>query len=158
MKRYPYPIETVLPHAHPMILIDDIVGYDESSLTSALTIRPEAKFFRPGRGVAAHIGLEWMAQTCGAFAGARALECGEEVRLGLLLGTRDFTADVMWFPEGERLHVTATQLFVDGRIGAFDCAILRAGGTLPAARAQLTVYQPLDAAALLADRASQADS
>src|SRR5215468_255071 len=111
MKRCPYPIETVVPHAHPMILIDDIVGYDESSLTSALTIRPETKFFRPGRGVAAHIGLEWMAQTCGAFAGARALECGEEVRLGLLLGTRDFTADVMWFPEGERLHVTATQLF-----------------------------------------------
>ena len=155
MKRCPYPIETLLPHARPMILIDEIVGYGEHFLTSALTIRPGLPFFKPGRGIAAHVALEWMAQTCGAFAGAQARDAGEEIRLGLLLGTRDFSSTVTWFSEGQRLEVTATRLYIDGQIGAFDCAVHCSDQPQPVARAQLTVYQPDDAAALLAGQATR---
>ena len=150
MKPCPHPIEAVLPHARPMILLDDIIGYDRESLTAGLRIRPRIAFYRPGRGVPAHIGLEWMAQTCGAFAGVKARDAGEQVQVGLLLGTRNFTADLAWFVNGDRLTVTATQMFNDAQIGSFECSICRLGDEKPVAKAQLTVFLPKDGAALLA--------
>jgi predicted hotdog family 3-hydroxylacyl-ACP dehydratase len=150
MKPCPHPIEAVLPHARPMILLDDIVGYDWESLTAGVRIRPGIPFYRPGRGVAAHIGLEWMAQTCGAFAGVKARDAGEQVQVGLLLGTRNFTANLAWFVNGDRLTVMATQMFSDAQIGAFECSIYRLGDEKPVAKAQLTVFRPKDGAALLA--------
>ena len=141
MKPCPYSAAHVLPHAHPMILIDGIVGYDETSLTSTITVHPGAQFFRAGRGIPAHIALEWMAQTCGAYAGARALDDGGSVQTGLLLGTRDFDASIAWFTDGQRVNVNARQLFNDGSIGSFDCTLTDPTSDLTLATATLTVYQ-----------------
>ena len=148
MKPCPYSLDRVLPHAHPMILIDEIIGYGVTSLTSVVTVQPSAQFFRQGRGIPSHIGLEWMAQTCGAFAGAQALDAGGRVRTGLLLGTRDFSSSIAWFEEGRRVEVVATQLFNDGQIGSFECAIMDKTHTEPLATATLTVYQLEDGGAL----------
>ncbi|WP_448207152.1 ApeP family dehydratase [Azospirillum sp. sgz302134] len=150
VKPYPYPVDDLLPHARPMILLDEVLGRDETRLVAALTVRAGAPFFEPGRGMAAHVAIEWMAQACGAFVGAEALESGAPVRLGLLLGTRDFTAALSWFPEGLRVAVSASLVYRDGEMGVFDCAAEADGRTL--AKAQLTVYQPADTAALLASQ------
>jgi predicted hotdog family 3-hydroxylacyl-ACP dehydratase len=158
MKPCLHPIEAVLPHARPMILLDDIVGYDEESLTAGVRIRPGIPFYRPGRGVAAHIGFEWMAQTCGAFAGTKACDAGEQVQVGLLLGTRNFAAILAWFVNGDRLTVTATQMFSDERVGAFECVICRLGDEKPVAQAQLTVIRPKDDAELFASTKLQVSS
>ncbi|AWK86268.1 3-hydroxylacyl-ACP dehydratase [Azospirillum thermophilum] len=153
-------MEALLPHARPMILLDEVVGRDEARLVAALTVRARAPFFEPGRGMAAHVAIEWMAQACGAFVGAEALESGGVVRLGLLLGTRSFSSSISWFPEGARVEVSATLDYRDGEMGVFDCtATLRGpevdgpeGDGQEAASAQLTVYQPADAGALLASQ------
>jgi predicted hotdog family 3-hydroxylacyl-ACP dehydratase len=158
MKPCPYSIEAVLPHVRPMILLDDIVGYDEDSLTTRVRIRPGIPFYRPGRGVAAHIGLEWMAQTCAAFAGAKARDAGVQVRVGLLLGTRNFAATLAWFANGDCLVVRATQMYKDDQIGSFQCVICRSGDEKPIAEAQLTVYLPKDDAALFASTGIQVPS
>lgn len=150
MKPCSHPLEALLPHARPMILLDEVVGRDETRLAAALTVRAGTPFFDAGRGVAAHVAIEWMAQACGAFVGAEALESGGAVRLGLLLGTRDFEADVSWFPEGARVEVSATLVYRDGEMGVFDCAAAVDGQGM--ATAQLTVYQPADTAALLASQ------
>ena len=150
MKPCPHSIQAVLPHARPMILLDRIVGYDEESLTAEVRVRPGIPFYRLGRGVPAHIGFEWMAQTCGALAGAKARDCGAQVQVGLLLGTRNFTASLAWFLNGDRLVVTATEMFNDEQFGAFECEISRFGDEEPVAKAQFTVYRPKDAAALFA--------
>ena len=150
MKPCPHTVEAVLPHARPMILLDHLVSYDEDSLTAEVRVRPGIPFYRPGRGVPAHIGFEWMAQTCGAFVGAKARDAGEQVRAGLVLGTRNFLASVEWFVDGDRLTVTATQMFIDEQIGAFACEISRAGDEKAVAKAQLTVFRPKDEAALFA--------
>ena len=155
MKPCRYEIEDVLPHKHPMILLDAITGYDEQSIETRVTVRPASQFYRPGRGVPVHISLEWMAQTCGAFAGVRGREGGEAVRVGLLLGTRDFVASVAWLTDGQCFNVHATKLFEDGQIGAFDCAVRFAGQSEPIATARLTVFQPDDAAALLAGQIAE---
>jgi predicted hotdog family 3-hydroxylacyl-ACP dehydratase len=147
LKLPPYRIEDLLPHARPMILIDEITGIGEGMLSAALTVRSGLPFFEPGRGVAAHVAIEWMAQSCGAYVGVTALNAGQPVRLGLLLGTRNFRATVPWFREGERLNVTVLQAFIDSQLGAFDCVVsgIPSGGEL--AKARLTLYQPDDAMA-----------
>src|SRR5262245_65624253 len=91
-----------------MILLDEITSIGEGTLSAMLTIRPGVLFFEAGRGVAAHVAIEWMAQTCGAYVGVAALEAGQPLRLGLLLGPRDFQATVHWFLDGEQRTVRAT--------------------------------------------------
>jgi predicted hotdog family 3-hydroxylacyl-ACP dehydratase len=147
-----WPIEDLLPHARPMILIDEVVGRVDGRFVTALTVRAGAPFVEAGRGAPAHVAIEWMAQTCGANAGVEALESGGPVRLGLLLGTRDFRCSIPWFAVGERLKVSVAPVFRDAEIGSFDCVVTRAGAREELAHAQLTVYQPEDAAALLASQ------
>jgi predicted hotdog family 3-hydroxylacyl-ACP dehydratase len=148
------PISKLLPHAAPMILIDEVLERSEASLTAGVTVRADSIFFKAGRGIPAHAAIEWMAQTCGAFVGAEALDRDLPVRLGMLLGTREFRCDVPWFQDGWHLTVTVTLIFRDDEMGAFDCTVARTaaqdstGGILAAAT--LTLYQPADLAAALA--------
>lgn len=131
-------IEELLPHRRPMILLDELLAYDDGAAEAALTIRENSLFLEQD-GVPAHIGLEYMAQTCGAHAGALALERGEPVKIGLLLGTRQYRAHLPHFRLGERLVIAVSAVYRDREIGSFDCRIEIAGR--PAAEAQLTVYQ-----------------
>jgi predicted hotdog family 3-hydroxylacyl-ACP dehydratase len=142
MTACPYPIADLLPHAAPMVLLDCVTACDDDGLTASVTITPGTRFASPDRGVAAHIGVEWMAQACGAFAGLQAKSTGQPVRLGFLLGTRDFTADRAWFATGETLAVSVRRVYLDDGMAVFDCQI--DAGETTCARARLTVYQPGD--------------
>jgi predicted hotdog family 3-hydroxylacyl-ACP dehydratase len=152
MKPCHYPVECLLPQAHPMILIDEIVGFNEDRLWAAVAVRPGAPFFEEGCGIAAHIAIEWMAQASAALMGVEALEAGRKVSLGFLLGTRSFKATVPWFRLGERFIVTASLTYSDQQMGVFDCAVVRDQGGEAVANAQLTTYQPENVAALMETR------
>ena len=154
MKRPPYRIEDLLPHARPMIFLDEVTGIDEGTLSAALTVRPGILFFEAGRGVAAHIAIEWMAQACGAYAGIEARQAEQPVRIGFLLGTRDFQATVPWFLEGERLNVKATLTFRDSEMAVFNCVVTSAASGDELAKASLTLYLPDDATTLVAAQAA----
>lgn len=140
MTASPLPIEDLLPHARPMLLLDDALACDASHGQAAVTIRPDFPFIGP-EGVPAHIGIELMAQTCGVWAGGEAVRRGGKARLGYLLGTRSYRAVRPFFRLGERLTVTATLVFRDAGMGVFDCRIDGDGGEV-LAEAQLSVYQP----------------
>jgi predicted hotdog family 3-hydroxylacyl-ACP dehydratase len=141
MRDCPYPIAALLPHQPPMILLDKVVAYDEATLTASVGITESSLFFAR-EGVPGHVGIEYMAQACGAYAGARALDAGEPVKIGFLLGTRLCRVLVPWFRIGDRLIVTASIIFRDEQMAAFDCRI-EINGEL-AADAQLKVYQADD--------------
>lgn len=153
MAACPYAVAELVPHAPPMVLLDEILAWDDVSLSAVLTVRPDSLFFEPGQGIAAHVGIEWMAQACGAFAGLEAKAAGESVRLGFLLGTRRYRATVPWFFAGERLVVSVKQVFRDGGMGVFDCRI--EGEDAVRAVAQLIVYQPEDASLILSQQAME---
>lgn len=142
MRSCPFPLPDLLPHAPPMVLLDEAISWEPDAMVTAVTVKPGRFFFRPGHGMPAHVAIEWMAQTCGAFAGAEAMAAGQPVRIGYLLGTRDFVAHVSWFPEGMRLEVTARLVFRDQEMGVFDCLVRTASQSEPLATARLTVYQP----------------
>jgi predicted hotdog family 3-hydroxylacyl-ACP dehydratase len=141
MNRCRYPIASLLPHRPPMILLDDVTGYDDNSLIAEVTITGDSLFFGPN-GVPGHVGIEYMAQACGAYAGAHALDSGLKVRIGLLLGTRDYRAQVPYFRRGDRLVIKVATIFGDESLAAFGCTITIEGKL--AAEAQLQVYQPDD--------------
>lgn len=144
-----HPIAELLPHRAPMILLDELISYDETGAVAATTIG-ESSLFLEADGVPAHIGLEYMAQACGAHAGALARDEGAPVKIGFLLGTRQYRARVAYFRRGERLLVCVTAVYRDAEMGAFDCRI-EIDGTL-AAEAQLTVYQSDQAQSLGRER------
>src|SRR5258707_6077248 len=116
------PTAGLLPHRPPMILLDEVVSWDGTTLAAALTIRPDTLFLE-AEGVPAHIGIEYMAQTCGAFAGAQAVDAGREVRIGFLLGTRRYVAHRPWYRLGERLTVTASLVYADDSMANFEVRI-----------------------------------
>jgi len=135
----PYPIEALLAHRPPMLLIDNVVGYDDASLLASVTIT-EASLLLGPHGVPGHVAIEYMAQACGAFAGAIALDGGMPVKIGFLLGTRMCRVSTLWFLIGDRLLISASLVFRDEQMAVFDCKI-EVDGKLTA-EAQLKVYQP----------------
>ncbi len=143
------PIASLLPHAPPMLLLDELVECGIDSVTAAATIRPDHPFFdHEAGGVPCHVGIELMAQTCGAFAGLRSLAEGKQPVLGFLLGTRNYRCSIRWFREGDQLKVLSTAVYIDGGTGVFDCQILMGSSSVSSAR--LTVHQPDDSMAVIA--------
>ncbi|MDY0885218.1 hypothetical protein ACFPL7_02415 [Dongia soli] len=145
-----YPIESLLPHARPMILLDRVIERDSNQLIAEVMVRPGIPFFRPDKGIAAHVAVEWMAQACGAYVGARTLDAGMPVRVGFLLGTRDFNCRIAWFESGNILTVSTVLTYRQEDVAVFDCKVSRQDQVVAAA--QLTVFQPADMAALLASQ------
>lgn len=141
MSACPWPIEDLLPHARPMLLLDEALTCDAEGASAAVTIHPGHLFARD-QGVPAHVGIEFMAQTCGIWAGGAAKREGRQAaRLGFLLGTRRYKAIGPFFAFGERLEIAVRLVFRDQGMGVFDCRITDAGGEV-LAEAQLSVYQP----------------
>lgn len=126
-------------HQPPMLLLDKVVAYDEAALVASVTIT-ESSLFLARNGVPGHVAIEYMAQACGAYAGAMALDAGEPVKIGFLLGTRLCRILAPWYRVGDRLLVSVSLVFHDEQMAAFDCKI-ELDGKL-AADARLTVYQP----------------
>jgi predicted hotdog family 3-hydroxylacyl-ACP dehydratase len=139
VRECPYSIETLLAHRPPMLLIDKVIEYDDASLLASVTISESSLLLGP-HGVPGHVAIEYMAQTCGAFAGAIALDNGAAVKIGFLLGTRMCKVLTPWFRIGDRLLIAASLVFRDEQMAVFDCRI-EIDGKL-AAEAQLKVYQP----------------
>lgn len=137
-----YTLPQVLPHGPSMILLDRLVGYDAESLTCEVTVTP-ASHFCDGQSVPAWVGIEYMAQTLGAFTGVARLQKGKAVQLELLLGTRAYDAAVDRFPVGSRLTVRSKLLFWDpDGVCAFACDIRDAERVL--AKSEVKGYEPDD--------------
>lgn len=139
----PFRIDQVLPHASPMILLDNVLDCTPESLTASVIIHP-AQPFLAAEGVPTHVAIEYMAQACGAFVGIEALHAGLSPQVGLLLGTRNFFARRKWFARNERLFVTVEVVYRENEMGVFDCHVTENDQDEAVASARLTVYQPLE--------------
>jgi len=134
------PIHELLPHRAPMLLLDEVVAFDEESVECVVTIRESSTFFADG-GVPAWVALEYCAQCIAAYAGLKARRSGGEPRMGLLVAARELSLNVDVFRAGETLHVQARREFGEERVGRFDCSVTRDGCTV--ATASLSVYLPV---------------
>ena len=144
-----WPLAELLPHAGDMILIDQVLSFDEEQIHTRVTIKPDGLFNRPDGSLPAWVGIELMAQSVAAFAGCRARQKGEAVELGFLLGTRKFECNVDQFPAGAELTIHGRRsLEDDNGMGVFECHLTGSGIQ---ASARLNVFRPPQAANYLAE-------
>jgi predicted hotdog family 3-hydroxylacyl-ACP dehydratase len=85
------PVEHLLPHADPMILLHGVVGCDEQSLTACVDLAQPHIFSHP-QGAPAYVALEFMAQAISAYSGVQRRALNLPPQIGFLLGTRHFSA------------------------------------------------------------------
>ena len=139
-----WPLAELLPHAGDMILIDQVLSFDEEQIHTRLTVTPSGLFNRPDGSLPAWVGIELMAQSVAAYAGCRARQKGEAVELGFLLGTRKYECNVEHFPAGAELTIHGLRsLEDDNGMGVFECHLTGSGIQ---ASARLNVFRPPQAA------------
>lgn len=142
-----YPIRDVVPHRASLLLLDELVHWDDDSIHAALVVPSKGAFAGPD-GVPAWIGIEYMAQAIAAWAGCRARHDGGEPKIGFLLGSRRYSSQRDLFPAGTRLEVYARrELMGDNGLGMFACRIDAGGETW--VEANVSVFEPADAQAYL---------
>ena len=136
---HPFVLEELLPHKHPMILIDRIVNSDEAQFTATVRISEEVPFFEPPRGVPTYVGIEYVAQTVAALIGMRARIAGGEVKLGYLLGTRKLESTTDYFALGAQLNIRVIAEFESKDLAKYAGEISEGGGGV-IVKTSVTVY------------------
>lgn len=138
-----YPVAELLPHGPGFLLLDALHEYGVEHASCQVDITPQSLFFEAGRGVPGWVGIEYMAQTIGVYAGIVRRQAGLPIEIGLLLGTRRYECTPPYFAPGTQLIVRAGQLVRDASgVAAFACSIHSAGREL--ARAEIKAFQPDD--------------
>jgi predicted hotdog family 3-hydroxylacyl-ACP dehydratase len=130
-----------LPHAPPMILLDDVITHEENFVHTRVTIREGLPFFKNG-GVPSYVALEYMAQTVGVWKGFLSQQGHQEPQIGFLLGSRRLILNTPFFSEGTILDVYGEPKYNDGEMASFECWVASRGELL--AHATLNVFQPKD--------------
>lgn len=139
-----YDLEKILPHNHPMILIDDIkeINIDERYLIAEVVISEDKIFFDKSiNGIPYLSGIEYMAQTIGCYAFYRAQRT--EPKLGFLLGTRSYKNNIEKFENGKTYSIKVSEIYGDSELVSFECLIYNEGEEC--ARAVINAYQPENA-------------
>ena len=116
-------LDSVLPHAAPMILLDDVVRIGETSVQGSVRIGEDSLFYEAPMGVPSYVGIEYIAQTVAAHAGMVAHDSGYPVRVGFLLGTRRYACSMPHFPLGALLTVHVAAVYEAPRICKFSGTI-----------------------------------
>lgn len=143
-----YDLEKILPHNHPMILIDDIeeVNLQEGFLIASVKIIENSMFFdKEINGISYITGIEFMAQTIGCYAHIKS--GNNEPKIGFLLGTRSYKCNIQKFENGKTYTIKAKEIFGDNQLVSFECFIYN--DNKECARAMVNVYQPEDASEFL---------
>lgn len=147
-----FEVDQVVPHSGTMSLLSTIVDYDDESLHARVTIGPDSLFCQAD-GVPAWVGIEYMAQAIGAFAGVQKHLKGQLPAIGFLVGSRRYRCNQPYFPVGAVLEVTASRSYqAENGLGVFDCEI-RSHDLL--ATAALNVFQPDNVDAFLQEKNSE---
>jgi predicted hotdog family 3-hydroxylacyl-ACP dehydratase len=138
--KYP-PIEQLLPHRSPMILIDRLVWTNGVETICEVTIGPHSMFIQ-AVGVPAFVGIEYMAQTVAAHGGYQSFLEGQPMVVGLLLGTRRLETPCQFFELGQTLRIAATHIWGQHELMRFRCAITHTVSNIRLQQAELNVFRP----------------
>lgn len=145
-----YTLEELLPHAGPMILLDEVVSVSADAVHARTRPRDDGRLAPAGEGgLPAWMGMEYLAQSIAAWSGFHELEQGRPVRPGFLVGARSFHSSAARLPCGVELDVTAERLFEDrDGISVFDG---RVSGEGVEQHTRIKVFLPPDLDAYLRD-------
>jgi predicted hotdog family 3-hydroxylacyl-ACP dehydratase len=121
-----------------MVLLDRVVAFDGETARCEAVIGPDHPFADGGR-VRTVVTLEHMAQCVGVCTSLRAIERGEPLAEGYLVGAREMTLAAADLLAGDRLEVEATLVYDGQELGTFECRVRRGGEEV--ARGVLNVFR-----------------
>lgn len=143
-------IEILIPHRHPMRLVDRVVEVDADSVVALATVPYDGPFVRADADPPGYLVIEMMAQSVSAWHGWTCRQAGETPRIGYLLGTRELRCVRPTLEPGSRLRIAASAMFRDAGVGSFSCTVWDEPtspgacptGEAPFATANITVFVP----------------
>lgn len=145
-------VAELLPHAGEAVLIEEIRELCADGLVACMTVRPGSTLSLPDGSLADWAVPEVMAQAIAVFSRLTARETAGQ-GVGLLLGVREFSVSRARFAAGTRLQVDVTETTRDDDSrGVFSCRVSVEGE--PVAEGRLTVFEPADPWAALAEQIS----
>jgi predicted hotdog family 3-hydroxylacyl-ACP dehydratase len=136
------PMEAVIPHRAPMVLLDAVLAHAEDETTCVVSIRKDSPFREPDGLVPGWVGLEYMAQCIAAHAGLVEHAAGRMPAIGFLIGARRVALHADGYRPGQVLHVTVRRLWGQARLGAFVCSIRDSRTDAVLADGTLSAYLP----------------
>lgn len=147
-----YAVEELIAHRPPMVLISRMKSYEDTKAVCEVDITETSPFFEPNiDGVANYIGIEYMAQSIAAFAGAKALDKGERVDIGFLLGSRKYQTFQPKFNCRTTYQISVEELYKeDSGLTVFACEI--SNGEQLVAKAKVNAFQPENPEAFLKEQ------
>lgn len=147
------PLEELLPHRRPMLLLDEILQWDGSSARCLATIDEDHPFLRDHAAPSVLL-LEIMAQTAGVAASLgrreqRTDHCatgstGDAPHVGMIVRVAQMEVTTDRLLEGDRIITTARCEATAHALGIFEATASRVAptGDCEIARATVSVYQP----------------
>jgi predicted hotdog family 3-hydroxylacyl-ACP dehydratase len=130
------PVERVVPHTAPMVLLDELVERSADHVTCRVLLRSDMPFMRAGRQRGA-VCIEYMAQAAAAFAGLSSTGGKKKPNVGYVVGVRRMQLLRAELEAGRELMVTVLMTWRDVQTAAFDCKVEDSGELV--ATAELTV-------------------
>jgi len=117
--------ESLIPHQGKMCLINKIIEITDQTVSCQVSISKDDIFYRSDiNGVYSWVGIEYMAQTIGIYAGLRNDNPNpKKSKMGLLLSVRAFKTESSIFKLGQCLSIKGYKIYLEGNIGVFDCEI-----------------------------------
>lgn len=141
-----YSVDELVPHTGRMSLLSRVTLVEEDILHAEIDITENATFAEAD-GVPAWVGLEYLAQAIGAYAGYQERTQGSSPKIGFLLGTRKYSSNCEYFPLGTKLTVKVTRnMQAENGLSAFEGQLFAEGISV---NARLNVFQPDNAAEFL---------
>jgi predicted hotdog family 3-hydroxylacyl-ACP dehydratase len=135
------PMEQLLPHRQPMILLTRMVEAGAVTSVCEVDITPNTQFC-DGEGVAAYVGIEYMAQAVAAFSGYQRHNNNQSIEVGFLLGAPKFKSHCRQFRLGQTLRVEVAHVWGESQLARFECAIKDAQTGELLQQAELSVFKP----------------
>ncbi|MFY0538290.1 acyl carrier protein [Nannocystis pusilla] len=117
------PLDEILPHRPPMLLLDALTAAEAESVTCRATVRAGAPFVASER-VSSLIALEYFAQAVAALFAYKSRGGAGPFR-GLLLGARDLELAVSHLRVGDVLDVHCREQWASGPVAQFQCILSR---------------------------------
>lgn len=142
------PIEHLVPHRAPMLLIHRVIAATENDVTAEARVDAGSIFAVDGAGIPSYVGLEMMAQTVCAYDGLQRFNERPSPLMGFLLGCRKYTVRRPYLAPGTVLTITARVLLHHGEMASFACR-MSDGETATLAEGSLNVYRPANSEAYL---------
>ena len=123
------PIEQLLPHRPPMLLVDEVVEHEGLRVVCRTTIREDMPFVREGE-VPVLLALELFAQSACSLVALLASRGGRALRSGAILGSRHVALHADVLRVGDVLEIRCEEKMAIGMTAQIQCSLHRGEETL----------------------------